>query len=226
MAKYRRDIFQKFVAFVTQIMEMGFDVCVRRTFRSIKRKDVPSDSFHSVKISWHNRVYQLSFFSFTLHDVHLVAQHVNQYNCEILRHLPDTDICPTTEISFSDKRQCQTRILRKRIFVRKSVTIIFKIMLETMVYNVWVTGCSTGCRTNARVGQMSVSDKCPCRANVRVGKMSVSEKCPSRTNVRVGQMSLLDTVCDRKSGSGSGSGRSGRIFQIRFRPNTDRIDRI
>ena len=60
----------------------------------------------------------------------------------ILGHLSDTDICPTTEISFSDKRPCRTRI-RKRTFVRKSVTIIFKIMLETMVCNVWVTGCST-----------------------------------------------------------------------------------
>ena len=65
-------------------------------------------------------------------------------------------------------------------------------MLETMVYNVWVTVCSTGCRTNARVGQMSVSDKCPCRANVRVGKMSVSDKCPCRKNVRVEQMSVSD----------------------------------
>ena len=61
---------------------------------------------------------------------------------KILGHLSDTDLCPTTEISFSDKRPCRTRI-RKRTFVRKSVTIIFKIMLETMVYNVWVTGCST-----------------------------------------------------------------------------------
>ena len=60
----------------------------------------------------------------------------------ILGHLSDTDICPTTEISFSDKRPCRTRI-RKRTFVRKSVSIIFKTMLETMVYNVWVTGCST-----------------------------------------------------------------------------------
>ena len=32
----------------------------------------------------------------------------------------------------------------------------------------------------------------------------------------------LDSLCDRKSGSG----RSGHFFQIRFRPNTDRIDRI
>ena len=53
----------------------------------------------------------------------------------ILGHLSDTDICPTTEISFLDKRPCRTRI-RKRTFVRKSVSIIFKIMLETMVYNV------------------------------------------------------------------------------------------
>ena len=30
----------------------------------------------------------------------------------------------------------------------------------------------TGFRTNVRVGQMSVSDKCPCRTNVRVGQMS------------------------------------------------------
>ena len=60
----------------------------------------------------------------------------------ILGHLSDTDICPTTEISFSDKRRCWKRI-RKRTFVRKSVSIIFKTMLETMVYNVWVTGCST-----------------------------------------------------------------------------------
>ena len=44
------------------------------------------------------------------------------------------DSCPTTEIRFSDKRPCRTRI-RKRTFVRKLVTIIFKIMLETMVYN-------------------------------------------------------------------------------------------
>ena len=61
---------------------------------------------------------------------------------KILGHLSDTDICPTTEISFSDKRPCRKRI-RKRIFVRKFVSIIFKTMLETMVYNVWVTGCST-----------------------------------------------------------------------------------
>ena len=60
----------------------------------------------------------------------------------ILGHLSDTDICPTTEISFSDKRPCRTRI-RKRTFVRKSGSIIFKTMLETMVYNVWVTDCST-----------------------------------------------------------------------------------
>ena len=26
----------------------------------------------------------------------------------------------------------------------------------------------TGCQTNVRVGQMSVSDKCPCRTNVRL----------------------------------------------------------
>ena len=31
-----------------------------------------------------------------------------------------------------------------------------------------------------------------------------------------------DSVCDRKSGSG----RSGQFLQIRFRPNSDRIDRI
>ena len=60
----------------------------------------------------------------------------------ILGHLSDTDICPTTEISFLDKRPCRT-FVRKRTFVLKSVTIIFTIMLETMVYNVWVTGCST-----------------------------------------------------------------------------------
>ena len=59
----------------------------------------------------------------------------------ILGHLFDTDICPTTEISYSDKRPCRKRI-RKRTFVLKSVTIIFKIMLETMVYNVWVTGAA------------------------------------------------------------------------------------
>ena len=47
----------------------------------------------------------------------------------ILGHVSDTDICPTTEISFSDKRPCRTRI-RKRTFVRKLVTIIFKIMLD------------------------------------------------------------------------------------------------
>ena len=38
----------------------------------------------------------------------------------------------------------------------------------------------------------------------------------------------IDAVCDRKSGSGSG--RSGHFFldpvPVRFRPNTDRIDRI
>ena len=46
---------------------------------------------------------------------------------------------------------------------------------------------------------------------------------PRIPNKRRGQCrGSLPSVCDRKSGSS----RSGHFFQIRFRPNTDLIDRI
>ena len=50
----------------------------------------------------------------------------------------------------------------------------------------------------------------------------IEEYLISVINGQIGVYPDPQPVCDRKSGSG----RSGHFFQIRFRPNTDRIDRI
>ena len=76
----------------------------------------------------------------------LVRRH-DEHNSRIvgiLGHLSDTDICPTTKISFSDKRRVGQESENGHLSESPSqISIIFKTMLETMVYNAWVTGCST-----------------------------------------------------------------------------------
>ena len=71
----------------------------------------------------------------TTNDIVLKDYYPNNYP-RILGHLSDTDICPTTEISFSDKNP-------KTDICPKVGLNYIQIMLETMVYNVWVTGCSS-----------------------------------------------------------------------------------
>ena len=91
-------------------------------FQKISLKLILSEQ----ELSYSNKVYirkcklvniRLLFCRFNFNDMNLFHKIVyKNHSNQILGHLSDTDICPTTEISFSDKRPCRTRI-RKRTLV-------------------------------------------------------------------------------------------------------------